>query len=813
MFADLILPIPIGDTFTYGVPEGMESVIKVGARVEISFGAKKKYAALVLRLHENKPSAYKVKPILEIIDLEPILQAIHLQFWQWIADYYMCSLGEVMMNALPNYLRLGSETLICINPLMQIDSIALSDDEFMLMEALEIHKELRLEEIEKIITKVKVRATLASLIHKQVIVVFENIKNNYKPKIEKTVHLLPHLDNENSLKELFTQLEKAPKQLHILLSYLHLVAQENIVRQVDLLGSADASATQLKAMVDKNIFSIEMQTVSRAIFTPSKSYAAFTLNEAQNKALQYIVENLDKQKPILLHGVTGSGKTNVHIKTIEHFLQQGKQVLYLLPEIALTAQIINKLFSVFGDAIGIYHSKFSNSQRLETWMNVLNGKIKILIGARSSLFMPFNNLGLIIVDEEHDASYKQSDKAPFYTARDAALVYAKMWNANIVLSTATPSVESYNNAINKKYLYTSISKRYADLPLPTIEILDNKNPNQAPRVSNILGDYLLKNIQDTLQKKQQVILFQNRRGFAPYLYCSSCGWHAVCANCDVNLSYHKQTDKLHCHYCGTKWPLYKTCPSCQGAKLYFKNYGTERIEDEVKKLFPHANVSRLDTDTARTKNKYQHIIKEVEHNVTNILIGTQMVVKGLDFDNVQLVAVLHADALFTIPHFRVNERAFQLLAQVSGRSGRKTGDSKVIFQTFQVHNPILHLVKDNNYKLFFAQEIKQRQAFYYPPFVRLIKIVVRHKVLSKTIEAASILADQMKSISDVLVIGPATPSVGRVQNLFVEEILLKCSLNTAKLILIKTQVKNIISHFNAQVGNSTVRIAVDVDPS
>jgi primosomal protein N' (replication factor Y) (superfamily II helicase) len=813
MYAEVIIPIPIGTTFTYGVSLELQSQIQIGMRVEVSFGNNKKYAGIVLQIHHNKPDNYVVKPIISLIDLHPILTERHLQLWQWMATYYMCSLGEVMVTVLPAYLKLNSETYLMRNAFVEEAALQLNDNEFLLMEAMDLRNEISISEAGKILDSKLVRATISSLIEKKAIVVFENMKQSYKPKLEKVVLLNESLDNEVSLKELFTALEKAPKQLHLLLSYLHLFNQDNKVMQSNLLDEAGATTAQLKAMVDKQIFRVESMAIDRNIFTPSKTYEDFELNEMQQNAFQFIVDNLKIKEPLLLHGITGSGKTNVHIKIIEKYIEDKKQVLYLLPEIALTTQLINKLYSVFGEAIGIYHSKFSNNQRIETWMNVRSGKVKIIIGARSSLFLPFQDLGLIIVDEEHDSSYKQSDTAPLYNARDTAIVYSKVWNCNIILSSATPSVETYQNAVTKKYKYISISERFAQVPLPQIEIVDNKNPLQLARTSPLISDVLLQAIQSTLQKHKQVILFQNRRGFAPYLYCGACGWNAICNNCDVSLSYHKQTDKLHCHYCGTKWPLFHACPKCKSNKLYFKNYGTERVEDEVKKLFPNANVSRLDLDTARTKNKYQNIIKEVEHNITDILIGTQMVVKGLDFDNVELVGVLHADSLFTIPHFRVNERAFQLLTQVSGRSGRKSNEGKVLIQAFQTQNPYLQLVKENNYKVFFAREIKQRKEFHYPPFVRLIKISIKHKSPIKTQQAVQWLGDQFSQIQDTLCIGPAVPLVGRIMNLYVQEILLKCSLSTTKLTLIKSQIHSILNTFTTGTGNSTVKIVIDVDPS
>jgi primosomal protein N' (replication factor Y) (superfamily II helicase) len=812
-YAEIILPLNFGGTFTYGIPLELQGLLQAGVRVEVPLGNNKIYAGIVLNIHNNKPDAYAVKPIKTIIDDAPIVQQKHLAFWQWISTYYCCNLGEVMNAVLPAYMKLSSETALVLNELFEPDATPLTDDEYMIVEALQIKPELTLQEAQKIVNKNNCRKIIMSLIEKRAIYVFENVKESYKPKLEKIVILNPALDNEDSLKNIFNTLEKSPKQLHVVLSYLHLINTKKNVLQKELLAAAQATSAQLQALVKQNIFAITTQKIDRIQFKASTIYEAFELNAMQHTALQTIKNAFAKNKVCLLHGITGSGKTNVHIKLIESILAQQKQVLYLVPEIALTAQVINKLYSFFGEVLGVYHSKFSNNERIETWQNLSTGKIKILLGARSSLFLPFQNLGLIIVDEEHDMSYKQADVSPRYHARDAAIVLAHQFNANIVLSTATPSVESYNNAVHHKYELVQMLQRFNDIQLPDIDVVDARAKPGDQRVSPLLTNVLIDEINATIKQKQQVILFQNRRGFAPYLYCASCGWHAVCKHCDVSITYHKTTDKLHCHYCGTKWNLYKQCPSCNDNKMYFKNYGTERVEEEVRRVFPNAVIDRLDTDTARTKNKYQNIIKNVEKNYTQILIGTQLVVKGLDFDNVQLVGVLSTDSLFTMPDFRVNERAFQMLSQVSGRAGRKQNKSKVLLQTINTANPYLPMVQNNDYKTFFDLEITYRKEFWYPPYIRLIKLVVKHKEQDKLIAAAQQLAELIATIPNTQMIGPSEPMVPRIMNVYQREILLKCVRDNVQLALIKTRLLECLKYFTTQKGNSAFVVNIDVDPN
>jgi primosomal protein N' (replication factor Y) (superfamily II helicase) len=810
-FIEVILPLPVGATFTYGVPIEYQSDIRKGMRVEVPFG-KKLYAGIVAGLHNNKPEEYTTHPIRSIIDVAPIVNEIELTFWQWIAQYYMCALGDVMNAVLPAYLKLSSETGIIRNEYAIINDADLNDAEYMIMEALQLRAEITLEEAQSIVQPIPVRKVIATLIAKQAILAFESLKHAYKPKTEDVLIISEQYGEEAALQSLFNELERAPKQLHLVLSYLHLRNTVEHVSKKLVLEQSGAGPAQLTSLVDKGIFSISTRQIDRLVLVADKHYDQFVLSATQKTKLQEIQEAFKLQKTCLLHGITGSGKTNVHIKLIETYLQEGKQVLYLVPEIALTAQMINKLYSYFGEALGVYHSKYSNHERIETWQNVRTQKIKILLGARSALFLPFTSLGLIVVDEEHDGSYKQFDTVPRYHARDAALVLAQLSKANVLLSSATPSLESYRNAEHGKYALVQLQERFGNAQLPKVEIIDNRPIPHTKRQSNLLHDDLIHAMKASMQQRKQVILFQNRRGFAPYLFCSACGWHAHCKNCDVSITYHKSTDKLHCHYCATKWTVPKTCPQCRNTNIYYKNYGTERVEEEVHRVFPSAIVDRLDTDTARTKSKYQNIIRGVEKNHTQVLIGTQMVAKGLDFEHVQTVGVLSADSLFTMPDFRINEKAFQLLCQVSGRAGRQDDGGLVLIQTINVNNPYLPLVQQHNYLGFYQMELAYRREFAYPPYNKLIKITLRHAKQALVKQTAEYLAAKITLIKEVLVLGPTEAMIARKNNLYYEEILIKCGTDPSLLVFVKKHVAKMIADSSKQKGSSSVGVTVDVDP-
>ena len=675
-----------------------------------------------------------------------------------------------------------------------------------------IENDITLDEVQKIVQEKSAWKIVNSLIDKKLVSVYENLYENYKPKKENFVFLVEEYQPEEKLKLLFEILEKAPKQLHLLLTYLHLVKTEKNVLQADLLKHANASQPQLKALCEKGIFEVKKLEVDRLQTEYKGELIENVLSEIQQKAYDEIQLGFAEKKPVLLKGITGSGKTHIYFQLIKDCIQQGKQALYLLPEIALTTQIIRKLRATFGDKIGIYHSRFSNNERVEVWQKIQHQKYDVVIGARSALMLPFAHLGLIIVDEEHDTSYKQQDPAPRYHARDSAIYLANQAEANIVLGSATPSVESYYNAKQNKYKLVELAARFGEGKLPAIHFIDSKKEQVEKRMKGIFSQTLIDEIQKSIQAKKQVILFQNRRGYSPFLQCTTCGWVPQCKYCDVSLTYHKVTDQLHCHYCGSKSPIIKICFACGGNRILAKSFGTEKIEEEIKQQFPNARVQRFDWDAMRTKNKYQEIIRLFEKQEIDILVGTQMVVKGLDFEHVNLVGVLNADSLLSYPDFRVNERVFQLLEQVSGRAGRKDGDGNVFIQAYKVNNPTLLKVQEHDFENFFLEELAGRKDFQYPPFTRLIKITLKHRDQKTVLDAAQKLGLDLAELPKTILFGPAEPPIARVRNLFIQEILLKINRDSEHVKLIKSVLKEKISMLNITKNFSTVNVQVDVDP-
>ena len=675
-----------------------------------------------------------------------------------------------------------------------------------------IENDITLDEVQKIVQEKSAWKIVNSLIDKKLVSVYENLYENYKPKKENFVFLVEEYQPEEKLKLLFEILEKAPKQLHLLLTYLHLVKTEKNVLQADLLKHANASQPQLKTLCEKGIFEVKKLEVDRLQTEYKGELIENVLSEIQQQAYEEIQLGFAEKKPVLLKGITGSGKTHIYFQLIKDCIQQGKQALYLLPEIALTTQIIRKLRATFGDKIGIYHSRFSNNERVEVWQKIQHQKYDVVIGARSALMLPFAHLGLIIVDEEHDTSYKQQDPAPRYHARDSAIYLANQAEANIVLGSATPSVESYYNAKQNKYKLVELAARFGEGKLPAIHFIDSKKEQVEKRMKGIFSQTLIDEIQKSIQAKKQVILFQNRRGYSPFLQCTTCGWVPQCKYCDVSLTYHKVTDQLHCHYCGSKSPIIKICLACGGNRILAKSFGTEKIEEEIKQQFPNARVQRFDWDAMRTKNKYQEIIRLFEKQEIDILVGTQMVVKGLDFEHVNLVGVLNADSLLSYPDFRVNERVFQLLEQVSGRAGRKDGDGNVFIQAYKVDNPTLLKVQEHDFENFFLEELAGRKDFQYPPFTRLIKITLKHRDQKTVLDAAQKLGLDLAELPKTILFGPAEPPIARVRNLFIQEILLKINRDSEHVKLIKSVLKEKISMLNITKNFSTVNVQVDVDP-
>jgi len=809
-FADIILPINIPQALTYGIPLKWQDKIVPGMRVEVHIGKNKIYAGIVLQTHDYAPQAYKVKLLRNIIDEHPILNSTQLDFWKWIAQYYLCSLGDVMNAALPAHLKLMSESLLIWSADFENPPLDLSDDGFLIAEALSIRKQLSIAETRQLLDGKNGSKAINELLELGIATISDTLEERYKPKLAEFVFLAPRLQDEQTLNLLFNDLEKAPKQLNLLLAFFQLKKSGKPIATADLTKKANASRAQLLALVEKEVFILEKIAVDRLEYLSAQQEKTLSLTQDQETAFQTIKENWETHNVVLMHGVTGSGKTLIYVKLIKEALARGKQVLFLLPEIALTTQIVSRLRNYFGDELGVYHSRFSNNERVEIWEKVKKEQYKIILGARSAIWLPYKNLGLIIVDEEHDSSYKQYEPSPRFNARDAAIYLSSLHHAKVVLGSATPSIESTWNAQNKKYGYVRLSTRYLGVSMPEIELVSAKNTQAG--LSSIFTVTLLDEIQKTLQQGKQVILFQNKRGYAPFLICGTCGWVAHCKYCDVSLTYHKLTDKLHCHYCGNRTAPIKHCPQCGALKLTTKSFGTEKVEEELQRIFPKLRIGRMDWDSMKGKNKHNQLIEDFTQGRIDILVGTQMVVKGLDFENVSLVGIISADSLLSYPDFRVNERGFQLMEQVSGRAGRMDGKGKVIIQAYNLKQPVLQWVKTHDFRSFYQTELAARQHFGYPPFLRMIKIICRQRDEKKASSGARLLAEQLKKISNIQIQGPSAALVPRVRNNYLQEIWLKLPTDVQIIKQVKEQITAAINSTLSNRGYSTLQIIVDVDP-
>lgn len=812
LYAQVILPLAIPKTYTYAIPVDWEAKIAPGMRVEVVFGRQKKYAGIVKQLHTEKPAAFEPKDILNILDSEPVVTEQQLDLWGWLADYYMCTEGEVMSAALPSNFKLSSETTLIYNEEYGDDFSQLDDQEYVLAEALLIKKELKLQEVQQILDSAHVYPVVKRLIEHKVCWAWESLKEKYTEKRENFVFLHDRYRKEEKLAELLNGKTNAPKQMELLMSFLYLQKTGGEVKQSELLKKSGASAAQLKGLTDKGILVVKKLAVDRIRYLPKDVQIDFTLSDAQAVALQEVKHALADKMVCLLHGVTSSGKTQVYVSLIEEYIKTGGQVLYLLPEIALTSQVIRRLQKHFGGHIAIYHSKFNPNERVEIWNKVKDGSVKIVLGARSALFLPFQDLKLVICDEEHDASYKQQDPAPRYNARDTAIYYASRVGAKVLLGSATPSLESYHNAMTGKYGHVELNERFGNLLLPAIEIIDTRAFQQKDRSKPMISPPLQQAIVNTVAQNKQVILFQNRRGYSPYLICGTCGFIPHCEQCDVTLTYHKLHHKLQCHYCGNSYPVIVACPACGSSKWTERNFGTEKIEEQIGELFPDYKVARMDVDTVKGKTAHDTLIQQFEQQRIDILVGTQMVVKGLDFDHVQLVGILDADGLLSFADFRVNERAFQLMEQVSGRAGRKDTQGTVMIQTTNPKHPVLGWVKEHDYKKLFASEIRSRQEFGYPPFSKMIKLTFRHKVKQVAEAAAHYMANILDKDFRDCVNGPAEPVIGRIRNLFIMELLLKVPRNARMIEKAKTMVRQQMNIMEGDKVFRSVIVHADVDP-
>ncbi len=822
LFADVILPLPLDYRFTYRVPAAFQLKMKTGIRVIVQFGKRKFFSALVYKLHQNIPTGdFEIKDIEAILDEEPIVGDKQLQLWEWIANYYCCTLGEVFKAALPSGLKLESQTKISLNPEMVLPENT-NDKEDAVLLLLESRKTVRIQDLNQFLGQQSSFAVLKLLLEKNAVIVEEQLRDSYKPKLISRVRLNPEFDSEEKLNLLLDSLKKARKQEHLLKIFLSetLYGDQHLseLGKKDLLELADASESVLKGLEEKQILEVFQKETGRIERIQNTELLIKELSEAQQKAHDEILFQFETQQTVLLNGVTSSGKTEIYIRLIEEQLKLGKQVLYLVPEIGLTTQIITRLKTAFGDLAGIYHSKFNDSERVEIWFNVLNEKTgktgqqyKVILGARSAIFLPFKNLGLIIVDEEHENSYKQFDPAPRYNARDMAILMGNIHGARVLLGSATPSYETYFNARSKKYGLVDLDQRFLGIEMPELIPANTQEAYKRKQMRSIFTPELYDEIAAALVNKEQVILFQNRRGFAPFVQCGKCGWIPKCKYCDVSKTYHKNRSSLICHYCGHTTSLVTKCEECGSDEIKARGFGTEKIEDEISLLFPEARVARMDLDTTRAKKAYEQLIWQFETGKVDILVGTQMVTKGLDFDHVRVVGVLNADNLLNYPDFRSYERSYQLIMQVSGRAGRKHNRGRVIIQTTQPNHPVIQDLIANDYYRLFSRQMAERKMFRYPPYYRLIKIVVKHQHKERLDLAALHLATALKAVFNRNVLGPEYPVVGRIQMWFQKEMLIKLPRD-GKIQEAKDKIMEIINHAKSQPNNSQLIIYADVDP-
>lgn len=810
---DVILPIPLKQTFTYEVNKDEARFLKPGMRVAVPFGKAKIYTGIVLNIHQQTPQGYEIKSIDQILDEFPVINEFQIQHWQWMASYYLCTLGEVLKAAIPNGFLLESETIITLNTNATIAVSELNDLEFLVLEALQSQPSLHINDIRSILDRKNVMGVLTNLIEKKHIVVQEEVYEKYRPKIKRFIKLSSHYSSQENLKDLLDTLSRAPKQREVIMTLLMLSSKENkAIESVLLQKKSNSNSAVINKLIAKEILEEYFIQKDRVEFNLEKNAPIKNLSAAQTQALDEINTSFIKNDITLLQGVTSSGKTEIYVQLIDYAIKQGKQVLYMLPEIALTTQLISRLQNYFGEKISVYHSKYSISERVEVWNNVLDHKAKaqIIIGARSSLFLPFSKLGLLIVDEEHEPSFKQYAPSPRYNGRDSAVVLAKYHGAKLLMGSATPSLESFFNATNNRYGLVTLKKRFGNVLMPEIELVDVKEKHRKKLMKGHFSDRLLEEINEALKNKEQVILFQNRRGYSPIIECTTCGISPQCPNCDVSLTFHQYKNQLRCHYCGYHTSKMISCIACGNETLDSKGFGTEQIELELKELFPNHQIARMDQDSMKGKHAYAKIIEAFELKEIDILVGTQMLAKGLDFRNVSLVGVMNADNLLNFPDFRAHERSFQLLQQVAGRAGRTKKRGKVIIQTYNPYHQILQQVSTNNFEEMYQQQLEERYRYKYPPFYRMIKITLKDRSFQKMDKASLWLANALKMKLMEQVLGPETPPVGRVRNLFITHILIKIPKEQS-LKATKNFITSMLKSFNAIKEFSSVRLTVDVD--
>jgi len=819
LYVDVILPLALPGAFTYHVDPAHQDRIATGQRVIVQFGRRKYYSAIIYRLHRQKPSQYRTKPVETVLDDQPVINPIQLRLWEWLSKYYMCTLGDVYKAALPSGLKLESETRVVSKSSFDRPG-ELTDKEALVLELVRDQQVTGLKDLTEKTGRKDVLPIVNELMNKGALSVEEKLRESYKPRKESYLSLNFPIDDQQKLNEVFDRLSNAPRQVEVVMRVIRMMRSngphplKNIKKQ-DLLKEASVSSSVIKGLVDKDILREEQQEVSRLKNGDAGEDQIKPLTSAQQEACGQIKQEFEQKDVVLLHGVTSSGKTELYIHLIREQLERGNQVLYLLPEIALTSQIIQRLKAVFGNQVGVYHSKFPDNERVEIYNQLLNDSggsdYQVILGVRSSVFLPFSRLGLVIVDEEHENTYKQFDPAPRYHARDVAIMLATMHGAKALLGTATPSIESYYNARKGKYGLVELFTRYLDIQLPQILVGDVLEARRKKKMNSHFTPLLIDHMQKALDNREQVILFQNRRGFAPYLECADCNWIPQCKHCDVSLTYHRQSKKLVCHYCGFTQPIPDTCPVCGSHNIITRGFGTEKVEDEIQIYFPEARIKRMDLDSTRSRHAYEKIIQAFEDQQIDILVGTQMVTKGLDFDNVSVVGVLNADNLLNFPDFRAFERSYQLMAQVSGRAGRKKKRGEVIIQTSQTSHPIIHNVLHTDYYRMYQSQLQERKEFMYPPFYKLIRILMKHKKPDVLNDAARKLVDELKKPFGYRVLGPQDPIVGRIQNYYLKHLIVKIEKEKS-LSQSKTVILGKADQLKKNASFRSLQIHFDVDP-
>jgi primosomal protein N' (replication factor Y) len=812
-FIDVIVPLHVPLTYTYRVMREQESALSVGKRVAVQFGAKKVYAAIIHHIHHQPPAKYEAKYILDILDESPTIDERGLKFWQWIADYYMCHLGETMQAALPSSLKMQSQTCVVLNDTHVLEETELSEKEHLIVDVLLKKGSMLVDEVAELVQLKNVFTLLKSLYTKGIVVLQEQVDERYKPKLVTCIGLNElYTESETAMQNLFAQLEKKEPQINLLLAFLHLKNEHINIDKKLLLQKSGASDSTLQTLIKKEVFFKYDLQVDRLQYEPGTKTEPFELNEWQKIAFEQIKSQCNVKDVILLHGITSSGKTHIYVKLIEEQLSLGKQILFLVPEIALTSQMIARVSKYFGEECMSYHSKYSANERAEIWQKVKSGTINLIIGARSALFLPFNQLGLIIVDEEHETSYKQHDPAPRYNARDAAIVLAHYHRCKTILGSATPSFESYYNANNGKYGLVKLDQRHGNIKLPEIVTANIAEDKRTKKMTGSFTQLLMEEMTAALHKGEQVILFQNRRGFAPIYECDDCHHVVKCTSCDISLTYHKYNDSLKCHYCGYTIPRMVNCEACGSHKVELKGLGTEKIEDELSAIFPEARVLRLDWESTRSKSGHAEIIHRFHAHEADILVGTQMLSKGLDFPGVSLVGVINADQLLHFPDFRAHERAYQLLTQVSGRAGRSKKQGKVIIQTNMPNHAVIQSVINQEYEALYTESINERKEFAYPPFTRLITLRIKDKDNKIVHGCAQLLFERLHQKLKSELIGPQSPAISRIKNYYIREILVKIDKQSMSISQVKQFINQCITYTLDQREFKRCIIQADVDP-